>query len=317
MLELKTVAAPEVAGADVRQGLLATPKTLPPAYFYDDLGSQLFEQICDLPEYYPTRTEAAILSAIASQLPAITGSCDLIELGSGSSTKTRLLLDAYTQHTALHYIPIDVSSSMLKQSALNLLATYTHNLRITALVGDYTAALPHLPGAERRLVLFLGSTLGNLTADACPGFLRQIRSAIAPGDYFLLGVDLHKDTATLEAAYNDGAGVTAAFNRNILAHLNWRFGCTFTLKQFEHWAFYNEDAQQIEMHLRSLSDQTIDLGTLNATLRCDRGETIRTEISRKFNIDTLVPLLAAQQLPVQQIWQDPQQWFGVLLCQAI
>ncbi len=316
MLELKTVATPEAAGLDVRMGLLGQPKTLPATYFYDDQGSQLFEQICTLPEYYPTRTEAAILATLAPQLPGLTGTATLIELGSGSSTKTRLLLDAYTQAGSTHYVPIDVSRGILQHSAQALLATYA-NLTVTGLVGDYTAALQHLPPAQRRLVLFLGSTLGNLDAAECTRFLATIRLALTRGDYFLVGIDLHKDQHILEAAYNDQAGVTAAFNRNVLTHLNTRFGCTFQPERFEHWAFYNTDMQQIEMHLRSTCDQVVDLGSLEAHIELLTGETIRTEISRKFDLATFIPRLADQGLPVRRTWHDKRSWFAVLLCQAV
>ncbi len=316
MLELKTLAPPEAAGLDVRMGLLSRPKTIPATYFYDDQGSQLFEQICNLPEYYPTRTEAAILATLAPSLPSLTGADTLIELGSGSSTKTRLLLDAYTQAGPTHYVPIDVSRGILQQSAQALLTTYA-NLRVTGLVGDYIAALQQLPPAQRRLVLFLGSTLGNLGATECSDFLAMIRLALTRGDYFLLGIDLHKDQSILEAAYNDSAGVTAAFNRNILMHLNTRFGCTFQPEQFEHWAFYNSTMQQIEMHLRSRRNHVVDLGSLEAQIELRAGETIRTEISRKFDLTTFTPLLADQGLPVRRTWQDERGWFAVLLCQAV
>ncbi|MBM0743092.1 L-histidine N(alpha)-methyltransferase [Phormidium sp. CLA17] len=308
----------EDSGADVVQGLSRSPKTLPPKYFYDDRGSQLFEQICDLPEYYLTRTETAILQQYAGAIAQQTGACELVELGSGSSTKTRLLLEAYqAQNYPLCYRPIDVSAGILESSAQSLLQTYSQ-LKIHALVGTYDQALQTLSGAylPQRMVCFLGSSLGNLSPEECDRFFEQVRLALRSGGYFLLGVDLHKSTAQLEAAYDDSQGVTAAFNLNLLHHLNRRFDGNFDVSQFEHFAFYNTELHQIEMHLRSLKSQTIHLRTLNLTIEMAAGETIRSEISRKFDLATLQPQLHSKGLRPFKIWMDANAWFGLLLCRC-
>ncbi|MBL1175442.1 L-histidine N(alpha)-methyltransferase [Pantanalinema sp. GBBB05] len=310
--------AQEISGQDVMHGLTQQPKTLPPKYFYDDRGSQLFEQICELPEYYLTRTETTILQNCAAAIATITGECELVELGSGSSTKTRLLLDAYQALAyPLHYIPIDISAGILKESTHQLLIEYP-NLKIHGLVGTYEQALQHLatPHLPKRLLFFLGSSLGNLSPAECDQFFHQIRSALQPGEYFLLGVDLHKSTDLLEAAYNDRQGVTAEFNLNMLRHLNQRFQGNFDLTQFEHWSFYNESLHQIEMHLRSLRSQTVELTALNFNVSLASGETIRTEISRKFDLTETQQQLQEIGLNPLQVWTDQHTWFGLLLCQV-
>ena len=221
-------------GSDVITGLKQVQKSLPPHYFYDDLGSDLFEKICVLPEYYPTRTEATILKDNSLEIARITGACDLIELGSGSSTKTRFLLDAYQQlNYSVHYIPIDVSTGILETTAQELLKDYSC-LTVHGLVSTYQLALEDLPPAKfaTRLVAFLGSTLGNFSPQECDRFFEQVTSALNEGDYFLLGIDLQKDSQILEAAYNDSQGITAQFNLNILEHLNWRFDGNFNLSEF-------------------------------------------------------------------------------------
>lgn len=305
------------AGNDVIQGLTQTPKTLPPKYFYDDLGSQLFEKICELPEYYPTRTEAMILRQYASEIARITGACELVELGSGSSTKTRLLLDAYENlGYPLRYLPIDVSAGILESSAQQLLADYS-SLQVLGLVSTYELALQQLMPTQlsTRMIFFLGSTLGNLNPQECDVFFSQITSALNVGEYFLLGVDLQKPKQLLEAAYNDSQGVTAKFNLNILTHLNQRFQGNFDTKLFEHRAFYNEQLHQIEMHLRSLKEQTIRLNALDLTVDFAADETIMTEISRKFDLGIVQQELQAKGLKPLQVWTDPKQWFGLILCQ--
>lgn len=304
-------------GQDVVRGLSQGQKTLPCRYFYDDRGSELFEQICDLPEYYPTRTEQAILETYAEEIAQFTGSCELVELGSGSSRKTRLLLEAYDHlHHQLLYCPIDVSAGMLKSAALALLGQYP-TLKLCGLAGTYEQALAQLPPLEleNRMLIFLGSTIGNLNETECDHFLTQIQQALQPGEFFLLGVDLQKPIEVVEAAYNDSQGVTAAFNLNILEHLNDRFGGNFDLNQFAHHAFYNAAQHQIEMHLRSLKAQTVTLKALNFQVSFQANETIHTEISRKFHLPTLVNDLANHAFNPLHVWTDSQGWFGLLLCQ--
>ncbi|MBD2652150.1 L-histidine N(alpha)-methyltransferase [Synechocystis sp. FACHB-383] len=307
-------------GQDVIVGLQQCPKTLPPHYFYDDRGSLLFEQICLLPEYYPTRTEASILQAIAKELVQITGACDFIELGSGSSTKTRILLDAFAeQNISLRYIPVDVSEAILKENAEAILATYPQ-LTVQGLVSTYQLALASLPhhNYPHRLMAFLGSSLGNFSADDCQDFFEQVRQALDPGDYFLLGVDLCKPVDILEAAYNDAQGVTAEFNLNMLRHLNWRFQGNFALDNFSHRAIFNQQKSQIEMYLRSATKQAVRLENVGLTINFQAGETILTEISRKFSLQANNPnaiprQLADHGLEPLQMWTDDQQWFAVIL----
>jgi L-histidine Nalpha-methyltransferase len=304
-------------GADVISGLSQQPKTLPAKYFYDDRGSELFEQICQLPEYYLTRTETSILQACAPEIAEITGACELVELGSGSAIKTRILLDAYAaMGYPLHYLPIDISAGILESSAFELLHDYP-TLKVHGLVGTYELALerlslPHLP---TRMLCFLGSTLGNLNDHECELFFDRVASTLSKGEYFLLGIDLQKPIEILEAAYNDSQGVTAQFNLNMLRHLNSRFDGDFDLTQFSHQAFYNPSEHQIEMHLRSLRVQAVNLRSLNLTVNFTQNETIRTEISRKFDIQKLAQILEDIGLARVKTWTDRDQWFGLLLLQ--
>lgn len=311
---LKSSSIPE--GQDVVQGLIRFPKVLPPRYFYDDHGSQLFEQICDLPEYYPTRTEAWILQHYATAIAQLTGACQLIELGSGSSTKTRLLLDAYQeQGYPLYYQPIDVSAGILVESAQQLLTDYS-TLSVQALVGTYEQALTALPpttGAPR-LLFFLGNSLGNFEPLECDQFFAQVTTVLNSGDYFLVGIDLRKDIALLEAAYNDRQGVTAAFNLNMLAHLNHRFVGNFDLDTFHHQAIYNPVDCQIEMYLHCQQNQLVQLKKLDLSFELTQGESIRTEISRKFDLEQMQQYLQVQGFSPLQTWTDPKQWFAAILC---
>jgi len=316
-ISLESPRATQVEGMDVIEGLSQSQKTLPCRYFYDDRGSALFEQICDLPEYYPTRTEQGILEQHAGAIAQLTGACELVELGSGSSRKTRLLLEAYSElDEELQYCPIDVSAGILKATALDLLGQYP-KLKLCGLAGTYEQALAHLPPAEseNRMVIFLGSTIGNLDEAACDRFLTRIQHALQPGEFFLLGVDLQKTIPIIEAAYNDAQGVTAAFNLNLLQHLNRQFQADFNLDQFAHWAFYDPVQHQIEMHLRSLTPQTVHLKALEYKTTLATGETIQTEISRKFHLPTLTRTLERQALHPLGTWTDPQGWFALLLCQ--
>jgi L-histidine Nalpha-methyltransferase len=304
-------------GRDIIEGLSQKQKALPSRYLYDDRGSELFEQITDLPEYYPTRTEQSIIAKYATEITRFTGGCELVELGSGSSRKTRILLDAYSQlDRPLHYYPIDVSAGILKATALALLDRYPQ-LELCGIAGTYERSLAQLPPAEleNRLLIFLGSTLGNLNDEQINSFLDRVRQALVPGEFFLVGVDLQKSIEIIEAAYNDDRGVTAEFNLNILSHLNHRFDGNFDLNSFKHLAFYNSKQHQIEMHLGSLATQTVILKKLNHQFTINPGKTIRTEISRKFQLPTLVKLLESHALKPLQIWTDAQNWFGLVLCQ--
>jgi L-histidine Nalpha-methyltransferase len=311
------IAIATTVGSDVISGLTQTPKTLLPRYFYDDRGSELFEQICELPEYYVTRTETSILQACAAEIAQITGKCELIELGSGSSTKTRILLDAYEeQNLPLRYLPVDVSAGMLETTAKQLLVEYPQ-LEVNALALPYELALQQLPHKQlpTRMIAFIGSTLGNMNPQECKVFFSLITQALHQGEYFLLGVDLQKPKSILEAAYNDSQGVTAAFNLNMLEHLNRLYEGNFDIRQFEHWAFYNETENQIEMHLRSLKSQSVELSALNLKVDFTAGETIMTEISRKFDIKVIQQQLNLHNLVTQKVWTDANNWFGLLLCQ--
>jgi len=316
----------EKDGHDVVQGLTKTRKNLPPKYFYDDRGSELFEQICDLPEYYPTRTEAWILNQYANEIATITGSCELVELGSGSSTKTHYLLNAYQKVAssltevipdAFSYIPIDVSGGILKTTVLHLQQKYP-DLSIEGLIGTYDEALFHLGKnhLRSRMIFFLGSSIGNFTESESNDFLGKVSHALTQGDYFLLGIDLQKPKEILEAAYNDSQEVTAAFNLNMLAHLNWRFQGDFDLDLFKHQAIYNEVDHQIEMYLHARSPHQASLEILDLKVQFEAGESILTEISRKFDLEKVQAQRRSQGLETVKIWTDPQKWFGLVLCQV-
>ncbi|VEP15460.1 Histidine N-alpha-methyltransferase [Hyella patelloides LEGE 07179] len=304
-------------GQDVINSLTKKQKTLPPRYFYDAKGSQLFEDICQLSEYYPTRTEASILKQYANDITKVTGKVELIELGSGSSTKTRFLLDAYqTLDYPLTYIPIDVSGSILKESANSLLTDYP-TLNIQGKVGTYQQCLTNIKATDKqpKMVLFLGSTIGNFNHQECDRFIDLVTDSLNSGDYFLLGIDLQKPQEILEAAYNDIQGVTAAFNLNMLQHLNWKFQGNFDINLFKHQAIYNNQEHQIEMYLISNQAHTATLQILDLAIDFAEGETIRTEISRKFNIEQMTKYLANKELVLRHSYTDTKQWFGLLLCQ--
>jgi L-histidine Nalpha-methyltransferase len=306
-------------GKDVIQGLARSPKILSPKYFYDDLGSELFEEICELPEYYPTRTEAWILSQYADEIIEAVGCCQLIELGSGSSTKTQFLLDAYQKNAdSCKYIPIDVSSGILRTSVKYLQEKYP-DFSIHGLLGTYEQALSHLECnyLQSRMLFFLGSSMGNFNPVECDRFLQQVVRTLQPGDYFLLGIDLQKPIDILEAAYNDSQGVTAAFNLNILSHLNWRFKGNFNTDFFTHQAVYNKANAQIEMYLHCNKNHQISLDTLDLQVSFEAGESILTEISRKFDLVTIQTQLLNQGLKTIKTWTDHQEWFGLILCQAL
>ncbi|MFN6220621.1 MAG: L-histidine N(alpha)-methyltransferase [Aphanizomenon sp.] len=305
-------------GEDVIQGLSQNPKILSPKYFYDDPGSLLFEKICELPEYYPTRTEAWILQQYADEIAEITNCCELIELGSGSSTKTQALLTAYQKiATSCRYLPIDVSGGILKTSVLQLQKKYP-DIAIHGLLGTYEQALVHLQSnyLQSRMLFFLGSSLGNFNPEECDIFLNQVSRTLQPGDYFLLGIDLQKPQDILEAAYNDSQEVTAAFNLNMLSHLNWRFQGNFDISLFKHQAIYNQVDNQIEMYLHCQKSHAVSLEALDLKVDFEEGESILTEISRKFDLATMEKQLQGKGLKTVKTWTDEKGWFGLILCQV-
>ncbi|MEU5654947.1 L-histidine N(alpha)-methyltransferase [Streptomyces sp. NPDC047737] len=299
--------------ADVLSGLTAQPKTLPPKWFYDAHGSDLFEEITRLAEYYPTRAEREILVARAGEIAAASGAKTLIELGSGSSEKTRHLLDALP---GLHtYVPVDVSESALAGAAEALLAERP-GLSVHALVADFTHALelPDSPGP--RLVAFLGGTLGNLLPEERAEFLASVRARLSPGDALLLGTDLVKDEATLVAAYDDAAGVTAAFDKNVLTVVNRELGADFPPDDFEHVALWDPHHEWIEMRLRARRALTVKIRELDLVVQFEEGEELRTEISAKFREEKVREELAAAGLRLDQWWTDTAGRFALSLATA-
>jgi L-histidine N-alpha-methyltransferase len=301
---------------DVAAGLTASPKRLPCCYFYDRLGSRLFEAICELPEYYLTRAETAILRAhaedIADLFPSAT---DLIELGSGTAAKTRLLLEAFLRrHGTLRYVPLDICRTVLEESSLDLLRTYP-TLDILAITGEYQEGLEHLrsTAASRKLILWLGSNIGNLERDEAARFLARVRQTLTPGDRLLVGIDLRKDRATLEAAYDDACGVTAAFNRNILGRINRELDAHFDLKTFQHRAVWNEEIGRVEMYLVSTCAQQVAIGRSGIDVLFTAGEAIHTENSDKYARAEIEALAAVAGLLFERHWLDPNGLFSVNL----
>ncbi|GGQ69428.1 L-histidine N(alpha)-methyltransferase [Kitasatospora griseola] len=300
--------------ADARAGLTGQPKRLPPKWFYDARGSELFEEITRLPEYYPTRAEREILTVRAGEIAAATGARTLVELGSGSSEKTRLLLDALRGHGTLErYVPVDVSESALESAATSLIEEYP-GLDVSAVLSDFTTGLG-LPeeGGGPRLVVFLGGTLGNLVPAERAAFLSGLRAQLLPGDALLLGTDLVKDPAVLVAAYDDAAGVTAAFNRNLLSVLNRELDADFDPAQFAHVALWDPEQEWIEMRLRSLRAQSVKITELGLAVHFEEGEELYTEVSAKFRRERIERELFAAGLKLSDWWTDAEGRFGLSL----
>ncbi len=302
---------------DVMAGLSASPKTLPCCYFYDRLGSRLFEAICELPEYYLTRAETAILQARASEIAALfSGPIDLIELGSGSAVKTRLLIEALfeTADCSLRYVPIDICRTVLEETARDFLPFFS-DLEILAIAGEYHEGLEHFQkvAGRRKLVLWLGSNIGNLQRDEAAQFLGQVRATLTPEDRLLIGIDRRKDRAMLEAAYDDSCGVTAAFNRNLLARVNRELGGHFDVSAFRHRAFYNEEAGRVEMYLVSALAQRVKIDHLGLEVSFAEGEAIHTENSYKYSSAEIETLGAIANLDIERVWLDSDRRFQVSL----
>jgi L-histidine N-alpha-methyltransferase len=306
--------------ADVLRGLTARPKQLPPKYFYDARGSALFEQITALAEYFPTRTEAALLAAHVDEIAVLSGAGTLVELGSGSSAKTRLLLDAFLRAGTLHrYVPQDVSEAALR-GALDELAPRYPELALHGVVGDFTQHLHRLPVGDgpydRRLVAFLGGTIGNLVPGERAVFLERLRAALAPGEQLLLGAALVTDPAVLVAAYDDAAGVTAEFNRNVLRVLNRELHADLDVEAFAHVALWDAEREWIEMRLRAARTMAVSVRDLGLVVEFAAGEELRTEVSAKFRPAGVAAELAAAGFTPLRTWVDPQERFTLVLAAA-
>ena len=293
---------------DVLEGLARPQKALPPKYFYDAQGSRLFERICRLREYYPTRTELAITRRNLRAIARFAGRrCALLEYGSGESLKTRLLIGALAPSV---YMPVDISAPALRAAVQRLLRQFPR-LGVVAITADFSHPLsvPAYRGGARRLVYFPGSTIGNLTHEEAHGFLKMTRAQVGPQGALLVGVDLKKDANVLHAAYNDAKGVTAAFNLNLLARINRELGGDFDLARFAHYAFYNPMAGRIEMHLVAREAQAVNIG--NYRFFFSRGESIHTENSYKYSVPEFERLAASAGFKPAKLWSDARGWFGV------
>lgn len=298
---------------DVREGLAQSPKMLPPKWFYDSVGSDLFDQITRLPEYYPTRTEAQILRDRSPEIIAAAGADTLVELGSGTSEKTRMLLDAMRDGGQLRrFIPFDVDAGVLRAAGDAIGQEYP-GIEIDAVCGDFEEHLGKIPSVGRRLVAFLGSTIGNLTPGPRADFLASLAETLQPGDTVLLGTDLVKDSGRLVRAYDDSAGVTAAFNRNVLSVVNRELDADFDLDAFEHVAKWNADEERIEMWLRADASQQVRVAALDLDVAFDAGEEMLTEVSCKFRADGVADELAKAGLQQTHWWTDEAGDFGLSL----
>jgi len=305
---------------DVRRGLSSKPKRFLPKYFYDELGSQLFEAICLLPEYYLTRSENEIFQRYADEIVAsVEGETTLLEMGSGSASKTRLVIEALLRkQTELKFIPVDISATALDSSSRILLQSYPQ-LKIEAYAADYFAGLAELKKTKRprTLALFLGSNISNFDSGEAHRFLNALRDVLGEGDALLLGADLKKDKSILEAAYNDALGVTAAFNLNVLARINRELGGNFDLRAFQHRAFYNEEIGRVEIYIESTREQTVTIGQLDMEVQFSEGEQIHTENSYKYDLSDIGKLASETGFTRAQTWLDQKQQFSSNLLLAV
>lgn len=301
---------------EIYSSLNRDSKFISPKFFYDQRGSELFEQICVLPEYYPTRTEISILKNLQDELSQyLDETFQLVELGSGSSTKTRLILDAFTtlHQNRIDYFPIDISE-ILAESAEQLLRDYA-SLHITGIIDTYEGGLEFLQSYDNKknLIIFLGSSFGNFSHDDGRDFLKKINATMRPGDLFLIGLDLVKDTSILESAYNDSAGITAQFNLNVLSRINDELDADFDLANFAHYSVYNNSHQRIEMYLRSLVNQSVIISKSNLLLSLKKGELIHTEYSHKYDMTQIAELFKSAGFKIVHMWSDDKQYFSVSL----
>lgn len=303
---------------EILAGLRDSPRRIPSRFFYDRRGSELFEEITGLPEYYLTGAEKSILKANAGRLLGSPEGLDIVELGSGDCSKVSLLLDAVPKNClgSVCYMPVDVSRSALARSAQNLTESYP-GLRVVCLLDDFCRCLSRLPQGGRKLILFLGSTIGNLEEDEADGLLSAVAEAMGPDDRLILGLDMLKDREVLERAYNDSRGITAEFNRNILRVAN-DMACTdFEPGEYAHRAFFNEDESRIEMHLEASIDQTVSSPWLDGPLRICRGERIHTENSRKYSPDDIERMADSAGLAVRDVLTDDRDWFSLAEMESV
>jgi L-histidine N-alpha-methyltransferase len=305
--------APDTLGKIVKTGLLANPRTLPSKLFYDERGSTLFEQICELPEYYQTRTEHQLLVRWADEIVELSGAEELVELGSGAATKTRVLLDAMERADQLRYfVPFDVDETIVRRVSEELVQEYP-GLQVHGVAGDFLVHLEHIPEGGKRLVVILGGTIGNLPPIAAEDFLTAVNTEMASGDFFLLGIQLITDPRRLEAAYNDRKGITAKFNQNILRVLRNQLGAQCESDHFDHVARYNSADHRIEMWLRSCRDQILEIPDLDLSIQLKKDEEIRTELSTKYDHPLAEDLLRSSGFELVKWYTDPDQLISLAL----
>jgi len=305
---------PQAFAQSVARGLSSRPRQLDCRYLYDEIGSELFARITEQPEYYPTRAETEILADHADRLASELGAVPICELGSGTSEKTRLLLDAWSRQASdtFHYVPVDIDPAVLRAAASALCERH-ERLHVSGLATSYESALERLREVTPKLVLFLGSTIGNFEPSDMDTFLHQLEAALQPGDAVLLGIDLVKDVAVLEAAYNDAAGVTERFTINLFERMNRELGAGIPEKAVEHVAFWNERSDRIEIYGRFREDVQIDLPGLERRFEIESGEMVRVEVSRKFRVEQMGEALARHRLRLDQVLTDADGRFAVLL----
>jgi L-histidine N-alpha-methyltransferase len=298
---------------DVFTGLTADQKFIPSKYFYDERGSMLYERICELPEYYLTRTELYILQEKSEAIMAPFENGDLVELGSGANWKISKLIDAANDPPGAHlrYVPVDISESALVAASEDLLNEYP-KLRVLGIVADFTRHMEVIPRDFSSLIILFGSTIGNFNEFESQKILQTVADSMKTGDRFLIGLDMIKPKTILEAAYNDSQGVTSEFNKNVLRVINRELHADFDADVFEHLAFYNEEKEQVEMHLQATQRTTVEINDLDLTVEFEKGETIHTEICRKFSEESAQKMFSTAGLAVEQWFTDPKGWFSLV-----